>query len=140
MLWVKSFQQYFRVSRHCYFYFCLAVGGEHDENRFAISGSLVCDGEIARRLPSTSLFPALFRIQPSYYSTFNREKETDFSRHVDFAGATNELSRDWYCEGMYVIAIDEERERDSAISDPFVRGGGSGSDGGESKISISRRW
>jgi len=74
--------------------------------------SIVCDGEIARRLPSTSLFPALFRIQPSYYSTFNREKETDFSRHVDFTGATNELSRDWYCEGMYVIAIEKERERD----------------------------
>lgn len=48
--------------------------------------------------------------------------ETDFSRHVDFAGATNEFSRDWYCEGMCVIAIEgeRERERDSAISDPFT--------------------
>lgn len=107
-----------RVSRHCHFYF-RSVAASATENRFAGSGSLAFReeggnqrGAVRHRLPSMSLFPALLRTPVLPIIPRLIAGETDFSRHVDSAGATNELSRDWYCEGMYVIAIVGGRERE----------------------------
>jgi len=79
-------------------------------------------------------------------SSFNRERERRIFRATSILQALRTSSRVIDIEGMCVIVIDRKREREkreregSAISDPrFVRGGGYGGDGGESKISISRR-
>lgn len=136
----------FRVSRQCHFYFCFAAGGEkRNEDRSTGSGSLssATERETARhRLPPVSLFPALFQTRSSYYSSFNRGRDGFFAPRRFYRRHERALA--WLILREDVCYRNRqrkgEREKDFVISDPFVRGGGCGDDGCESKISISRRW